>query len=97
MRRAARIDDNHGEIVKAFRQAGCSVKPVHTLKNFVDLIVAKNGVNVLIEVKDGKKSPSRRKLTDGEKEFQEGWKGLICLVESVDDVEKVLKTIGAAA
>lgn len=89
-RRAARVDDNHHEIVKAFRCAGASVKPVHTVKGFVDLIVGINGRNLLIEVKDGSKAQSRRKLTECEQAFHDSWKGKIFIVESVDDVAKIL-------
>ena len=90
-RRAARTDSNQTKIVAAFRQAGASVKLVHTVKGFVDAVVGINGRNLLVEIKDGSKPPSARKLTDDELEFHLFWKGTIHIVESVDDVARVLK------
>jgi len=89
-RRAARTDSNQTEIVAAFRQAGASVKLVHTVKGFVDAVVGINGRNLLVEIKDGSKPPSARMLTPDEEDFHRGWKGTIHIVESVDDVVKVL-------
>ena len=89
-RRAARTDSNQTEIVAAFRKAGASVKLVHTVKGFVDAVVGINGRNLLIEIKDGSKPPSARKLTGDEGDFHRKWKGTIDIVESVDDVAKVL-------
>ena len=91
MRRAARIDDNQKEIIAAFRKAGCSVKPVHTIKGFVDIIVGLNGRNILVEIKDGNKPKSARKLTTAESEFHKQWKGQVCIVESVADVAAILE------
>jgi hypothetical protein len=90
-RRAARTDSNQTEIVAAFRQAGASVKLVHTVKGFVDAVVGINGRNLLVEIKDGSKPPSARKLTSDESDFHRTWKGKIDIVESVDDVARVLK------
>ena len=45
MRRAARVDSNHIEIVKAFRKLGCSVLSLASLgKGVPDLLVAVHGV-----------------------------------------------------
>jgi hypothetical protein len=86
-RRAARKDDNHQVIVKAFRGLGWSVLDTAQLKNCVDLVVAKDGYTVMVEVKDGAKPPSARKLTVGELKFKQSWNGPYFLVLSVDDVE----------
>ena len=93
MRRAARIDDNHTEIVKAFEAAGATVKSVAQLKGFVDLVVGIHCRNGLVEIKDGSKPPSARKLTEAEQKFHDTWKGSIFIVESIDDVERVLNAI----
>lgn len=95
MRRAAKIDRNHNEIADAFRQLGWTVKPVHQLKNFVDILISKNGRTVCVEIKDGELIPSKRKLTDGEKEFKESWQGEWALVESVEDAIKLDKAAWA--
>jgi len=86
MRRAAKVDDNQPDIVKAFRGLGWSVLIVSQLKRCCDLFVSKNGRTVAVEIKDGSKVPSRRKLTEGETEFRDSWQGEWRLVESVDDV-----------
>lgn len=86
-RRAGRVDENQPEIVAAYKRMGCSVKHVHTLKGFVDLVVGISGHTALVEVKDGTKPPSAQKLTPAEFEFHEGWKGAApVVVRSVRDV-----------
>lgn len=81
------MDANHAEIVAAFRRLGYSVADTSRLGNgFPDLVVAKAGRTVLVEVKDGDKPPSARKLTTAEREFKATWKGEYRIVESVDDV-----------
>ena len=52
MRRAAKIDANQTEIVKALRQVGASVQSLaSTGKGCPDLLVGFRGVNWLLEVK----------------------------------------------
>ncbi|MEQ3658623.1 MAG: hypothetical protein ABNH21_06675 [Glaciecola sp.] len=88
-RRAAKKDANHVEIVRAFRTLGFSVLDVAQLKNCCDIFAAKNGKTYAIEIKDGKKPPSARKLSDGEQSFMESWRGEWRLVESIEDVIKL--------
>ena len=92
-RRAARVDANQVQIVNAFRQLGCSVLMIHQIKNAVDLVVGKNRKNVLVEIKDGSKPPSARKLTEGEHKFMASWFGAATIVESLDDVVRVVKEL----
>ena len=74
MRRAARIDRNQPEIVEALRQAGCRVQPLHTVgKGCPDILVGRNGRLVLMEIKDGEKPPSARKLTADEVIWHDLW------------------------
>lgn len=97
MRRAARVDANQPEIVKALRQAGATVHPLHMVGgDFPDLIVGHMGVNVLMEVKDGDKAPSRRKLSKGQAEFRDGWNGPVVLVTDVESALRVLKVVEAS-
>ena len=86
MRTAARKDSNHREIVATFERLGWSVLDVAQLKNCCDCFVAKHGRTIAVEIKDGSKPPSARKLTKGEQEFKERWKGEYALIESVNDV-----------
>ena len=92
-RRAAKVDANQAEIVKAFRKMGCSVLIISQLKNCTDLVIGKNKKNVMVEVKDGSKPPSARKLTDGEQKFRDGWFGSAVTVESLDDVIEVVREL----
>lgn len=87
MRKAARTDGNHKEVVELFRELGCSVRQTHQLPDGGgDIIVGLHGFNVLVEIKDGDLAPSARKLTPKEKEFSDSWQGHYRIVESEDDV-----------
>lgn len=91
MRRAARVDDNQSEIVKAFRKLGATVTPTHMIgQGFPDIVVGYCGVNYLIEIKDGSKVPSQRKLTTDEQDWHDNWKGSVDIVESVSDVVSLI-------
>lgn len=93
MRRAARVDSNHGEVGRAFRKLGYSTKDVSQLKKFCDWVVAKNNRSFLIEVKDGDLEPARRKLTPGEKEFHDYWEDEVYIIESLEDVVEFDKSV----
>jgi hypothetical protein len=92
MRKRARTDENHTEIAHVFRQLGCSVVSLAPLGNGCgDLLVGVNGINLLVEVKDGSQPPSRRRLTRDEKVFHELWGGQICVIESLTDAVDLIK------
>ena len=91
MRQAAKVDANSAEIISAFRKLGCSVLPMHTLKNACDCAVGLNGKTVLVEIKDGKKPPSQKRLTAGESKFHAEWKGAIFIVYDIEDVINLVK------
>ena len=85
MRRAAKVDDNQAEIVAALRRAGCSVQSLAGIgKGCPDLLVARSGKNFLLEVKDGRKPPSARRLTPDETAWLESWHGQAAVVTSVE-------------
>lgn len=91
MRRAARVDDNQGQIVDALRRVGCSVWSLAGVgKGFPDLAVGFRGRNLFLEVKDGSKPPCKRKLTPDEEAFHASWRGHVAVVESVDDALKIV-------
>jgi hypothetical protein len=92
-RRAAKVDANQTPVVKAFRDLGCSVKIVSQLKGFVDVVVGKHEINVLVEIKDGDKVPSKQKLTDDSKDFFDSWKGWAVVVKSVDEAIALVKKL----
>ena len=86
MRRAARTDENQEQIVKALRAVGASVQSLAAVGHGVpDLLVGYQGKNILIEIKDGNKTPSKRKLTDDQVKWHESWNGgAVVVVDSVD-------------
>lgn len=87
MRRAARTDSNHREILDAFRRCGYSVADTSQLGDgFTDAVVARDMDTTLVEIKDGTKPPSKQKLTGDQEKFHAGWKGRIVIIRSVDDV-----------
>jgi Holliday junction resolvase len=90
MKRKARTDANQTEIVKHFRDHGFYVLHVHQLKNCVDIMVSKGLVTAAVEIKDGSKVPSARKLTEGELKFKEEWRGLWYLCECEGDANKIM-------
>lgn len=93
MRRAARIDDNQNEIVDALRGVGASVAITSMIgSGFPDIVVGYQGRNYLIEIKDGSKPPSKRKLTPDEQEFFDTWRGTVFVV---NDINEALEIIGA--
>ena len=62
MRRRAKVDDNQPAVVKLFRQLGWSVVHTHMVgSGFTDIVCGKNGINYLVEIKDGSKPLSARK------------------------------------
>ena len=86
------MDDNQESIVKALRAIGATVRVVTQGNGLPDLLVGFRGVTVLMEVKDGKKPPSARKLTEAEQKFFDEWRGgLLVVVESVDDAIAALQ------
>ncbi len=93
MRRAARVDRNHSEVINAFRAYGFSVHDTSRLgAGFPDCVIAKSGRTAVVEIKDGELPPSARQLTPAEIKFRDSWQGIYLLVESLDDVEDVVRT-----
>lgn len=83
--RAAKVDDNQKEIVKALRNMGCSVQHLHSVgAGCPDLLVGYKGFNILLEVKDGNKSPSQQKLTPDQIIWHRDWRGHVDVVNSID-------------
>lgn len=83
MRRAARVDGNHGAVVSALRKMGAWVFSTAALGNgFPDLLACLRGRFVLLEVKDEKQSPSKRKLTEAEEAFCANCPGPVYVVNS---------------
>lgn len=83
--RAAKIDANQPEIVKALRAAGAAVQHLHAVgAGCPDLLCSIDGRNFLVEVKDGDKPPSAQKLTPDQVEWHKNWKAPVYIVNSVE-------------
>jgi len=92
MRQRGRVDANQTEIVKYFRGCGYSVAITSNVGGgFPDIVVGKYRHTILIEIKDGSKPPSKRKLTDDEADFHSSWRGAACVIETIQDIEKLDK------
>ena len=93
MRRAARSDANHGAIVQALLELGCTVQSLAAVGGGVpDLLIGWRGMCLLFEVKDGGKPPSERKLTPDQVRWHRDWRGQVAVVETVDDaIQAVLR------
>ncbi len=81
MRRAAKVDQNHGQIVKALRQCGWYVLDTHAYPSFVDAVAYHPARDVvrLCEIKaaKGRLTASQSRL------LEDGWP--VYLLRSVDD------------
>ena len=87
MRRAAKVDANQAEIVKALRSIGCSVQHLHSIgRGCPDILVGYRGRNFLFELKVGK-----GKLTDDEKAWALLWRGQVSTANSFAECLTVIK------
>jgi hypothetical protein len=92
MRRAMRVDANQEQIVSALRARGAGVRVISQGDGIPDLLVGYKGFTILMEVKDGQKVPSARKLTPAEQKFFDDWQGgMLVIVNSVDEALETLK------
>lgn len=93
MRRAAKVDANHDQVVTALRAAGARVLSLAAVGGGVpDLLVGFGCRFYALEVKDGSLSPSRRRLTPDQEEWHREWAEYpVCIVHSP---EEALRAIG---
>jgi hypothetical protein len=84
-RRAARVDANHAAIVAALRAVGADVLDLSRVgEGCPDILIHHRLTGtMLIEIKDGDKSPSKRKLTEAQEQFHRAWRGRLAVVTSV--------------
>ena len=93
MRRAAKVDRNQPEIVKALRQVGAVVLITSQLKNCFDILVMFQGRTYHVELKDGLLPPSARKLTEGEKYFKAKLESVGCKYWVINSIDEALGMI----
>ena len=60
-------------------------------KGCPDLLVGKSGINYLLELKDGAKTPSEQRLTPDQVVWHEQWGGSVAVVNCE---EAALKAVG---
>jgi hypothetical protein len=91
MRRASRRDVNERRVIDALRACGAYVKQINDEGAF-DLLCWYRGHTLLLEVKDGDKSPSARALTPAEAKFHAEWPGQnLHIVNSEHEALDILK------
>ena len=92
MRTAAKVDDNQGKIVEYLEAWGCTVFKMQAMGHgFPDLLVWRNGTFTLLEVKDGSKPPSARKLTDDQEKWHAKYGLLAHIVCSEEQAWEAVK------
>lgn len=93
MRGVARVDENQAVIVDCLRRCGCRVEVLSRLGRGVpDLLVGTpRGLLILVEVKDGSRIPSARRLTPEQNSWHAEWRRfpiyvVSSVVEAVDAI-----------
>ena len=90
-----RTDANQTQIVKTLRKLGASVLVLSGVGHGCpDILAGYRGQNVLIEIKDGSKPPSGRKLTEHEQAFFDGWRGQVDIVKSEEEAVALVGKLG---
>lgn len=88
----SKIDANQREIVAALVAMGATVQSLATVGDGCpDVLVGWRGRNLLMEIKDGSKAKSARKLTPKQIQWHRYWLGEVYVVESVGEALAVLK------
>lgn len=94
-RPVANRDANHGEIVAALRAVGCTIVDLAAVGGGVpDLLVGYRGVNLLVEVKDGSRVPSERRLRPSQVAFRDQWRGQWAQVGTVGQALELVAAVG---
>lgn len=91
MTKYGRRDANHTSVVEALRGVGASVLILADVGDGCpDLLIGFRGTNLLLEIKDGRKPPSKRKLTPAEQKFHANWRGTVYTVFDETDAVNVI-------
>lgn len=93
--KARRKDANHNTITGVLRQVGAELLETYQLPAALDVFVAYRGRWVLLEIKDGTKPPSARKLTEDEAATVARIARTGAPVHVVTTPDEALKAIGA--
>lgn len=88
---AKKTDTNHMLVVNALRKFGVFVVDTSRVgAGFPDLLCVYRGVTVLLEVKDGTRPRSERKLTPAQQRFHERFPGRVAVAESPEDAIRIV-------
>ncbi len=93
MRRAAKVDRNQSEIVKALRGVGATVLICSQLKNAFDILVGYQNQLYIVEIKDGLLTKSGKKLTEGELKCKESFNRVGVDYHVIESVEQALNLL----
>ena len=89
--RAAKVDANQPEIVKALRAVGATVEHLHKVgAGCPDLLVGYKGVNYLVEIKDGSLPPSARKLNERQVPWHRDWRGQVAVANNIEEALNII-------
>lgn len=92
MRQHGRVDDNQRAIVDALLKCGAAVISLASLGNGIpDLLVSIDHRVILVEIKDGAKPPSARRLTEAQEAIHQGWP--VIILESIDEAIKLVRDV----
>jgi Holliday junction resolvase len=81
-----KVDKNQLQIVHELKQLGFSVAVISDMgKGLPDIIVGKNGINILIEIKSNWKN----KLYPLEEKFFEEWRGQVNIATCTEEIVKI--------
>lgn len=94
-RYARRVDDNQREIIKGLMKIGCLVRDTSAVgSGFPDILCAYKGRLHLLEIKDGNKPPSWRRITPAQRDFHQLWHGYVTVVNSLDEAIQAVTSNG---
>jgi hypothetical protein len=85
---AKRVDSNQKEIVKVFKDLGCSVFDTSRIgQGFPDLVIGKNQKTVLVEIK----SSTSAKYSAAQDLFMMNWRG--STVVRINDIDGAIRLV----
>ena len=82
MRRAARQDNNHHELVEALKKIGAKC---YFVGKPVDILCGFRGRNYLLEIKRPDKRGQLSAITQEQRDFMAGWSGQVAIVHTIDE------------
>lgn len=86
-----RVDSNQAELMAEARRLGAEVQSIAPIGHGCpDLLGAQNGHWFMVEIKDGSKPPSKRKLNERQVEWHKRFNAPVWIWESVEDVRRDL-------